>query len=104
MNSAVWGRARRGGALAASILLGVGCLSGEAALSQTATPPSQARMQAFHIDAQSLGAALKEFAAQAGLQLLFSESDVAGMWTEGLEGSFSRDQALERLLTGSGLI
>src|SRR5277367_5959782 len=92
-------------ALATAALLDLGCLYSEAALSQqAATPPaSAAGVRTYHIAAQALGTALQEFAAQAGVQLLFSESDVTGMRTHGLEGSFSREQALERLLVGSGL-
>lgn len=93
--------AKRRGVLATSILLSLACSSGQPALSQPAAV--QARAQAFHIEAQSLGTALREFAAQAGVQLLFSESDVAGMTSQDLDGSFSPDQALARLLAGSGL-
>lgn len=97
-------RASRRGALVTSILLGVGCVACEVALSQPATPANEARTLVFRIEAQPLGAALKALAAQAGIQLLFSEEDVAGMRTQGLQGSFSTDQALERLLAGSGLM
>jgi outer membrane receptor protein involved in Fe transport len=72
-------------------------------MGQAGTAASDAQTRAYSIAAQTLGAALQEFAAQAGLQLLFSESDVAGMRTGGLQGSFTKDQALQRLLAGSGL-
>jgi len=91
------------GALATSVLLGLGCVAGGAAMGQAGTAASDAQTRTYNIAAQTLGAALQEFAAQAGLQLLFSESDVAGMRTGGLQGSFTKDQALERLLAGSGL-
>jgi outer membrane receptor protein involved in Fe transport len=96
-------RANWRGAVATSVLLGFGCLGSAAALSQPPSPASNAPLRTYHINAQALGAALQEFAAQAGVQMLFSPSDVAGMRTEGLQGSFSKDQALERLLAGSGL-
>jgi len=92
------------GAVATSVLLGLGCLGSAAALSQQPSPASDAQVRTYHIGAQSLDTALQEFAAQAGLQLLFSKSDVAGLTTQGLEGSFSADQVLRRLLAGSGLI
>ena len=98
------GRVKRHVALTTSVLLGLGCLSTETALSQTSTTASDAPTRAYHIGAQALSAALQEFAAQAGLQLMFSESDVAGMQTQGLQGNFSADQALRRLLAGSGLV
>jgi outer membrane receptor protein involved in Fe transport len=91
------------GAFATSVLLGLGCVISEAAVSQPGTPSSSVQTQTYHIGAQPLGTALQEFAAQAGVQLLFSESDVAGMKTGGLQGSFTKDQALDRLLAGSGL-
>lgn len=98
------GRVKRHVALTTSVLLGLGCLACETVLSQSATSASGVHTRTYHIGAQALGAALQEFAAQAGIQLLFSESDVAGMKTIGLQGDFSTDQALQRLLAGSGLV
>jgi outer membrane receptor protein involved in Fe transport len=97
------GRVKWRGALATSVLLGLGCVAGGPAMGQAGTAASDAQARTYSIPAQTLGTALQEFAAQAGLQLLFSESDVAGMRTGGLQGSFTKDQALERLLAGSGL-
>src|SRR6202022_5145688 len=98
------GRVKWRGALATSVLLGyLGCVTGGPAMGQAGTAASDAQARTYHIAAQTLGTALQEFAAQAGLQLLFSESDVAGLRTGGLQGSFTKDQALERLLAGSGL-
>jgi outer membrane receptor protein involved in Fe transport len=97
-------RVKRGVALATSVLLGLGCFAGETAQSQAASAASGAQTRAYHINAQALDTALQEFATQAGLQLLFSKSDVAGLRTPGLEGSFSTEEALQRLLNGSGLI
>lgn len=97
-------RLKRHVALTTSVLLGLGCLTTAPALSQTQPATRGTATRAYHIGAQALGAALQEFAAQAGLQLMFSESDVAGMHTPGLQGSFSASQALQQLLTGSGLV
>ena len=97
------GRVKRHVALTTSVLLGLGCLTTETALSQTSSA-SGTQTHTYHIGSQALGTALQEFASQAGLQLLFSESDVAGMQTQGLQGNFSADQALQRLLAGSGLV
>jgi outer membrane receptor protein involved in Fe transport len=91
------------GALAISISLSAGPFGSQAALAQPAAPVSDTQARTYHIAAQALGTALQEFAAQAGVQMLFSQSDVAGMKTDGLQGTFSRDQALQRLLAGSGL-
>jgi len=97
------GRAKRHVALTTSVLLGLGGLSTGAVLAQTSTA-ARGPTRTYHIGAQALGSALQEFASQAGLQLMFSESDVAGMQTSGLQGNFSADQALQRLLAGSGLV
>jgi outer membrane receptor protein involved in Fe transport len=97
-------RVKCGVALAVSLLLGLSCVAGATAMAQPATPANGTQTRTYHIGAQSLDTALQEFAAQAGLQLLFSKSDVAGLTTSGLQGSFSTDQALQRLLIGSGLI
>ena len=98
------GRVKRHVALTTSVLLGLGCVATETVLSQTSTASTGAQTRTYHIGAQALGTALQEFASQAGLQLLFSESDVAGLQTQGLQGNFSADQALQRLLAGSGLV
>ncbi len=98
------GRVGRRIALTGSMILGLGSLGAATALAQSSAPATQTQPRTYHIARQALGPALQEFAAQAGLQLLFSESDVAGLETQGLEGSFSTDQALKRLLAGSGLV
>ena len=109
------GRVKRHIALTTSVLLGLGCLTTGSAWSQTTavtersareSPPgtTSGPARAYHIGAQALGSALQEFASQAGLQLMFSEGDVAGMQTPGLQGSFSPDQALQHLLAGTGLV
>jgi catecholate siderophore receptor len=91
------------GVVATSVLLGLGGLAAGPATAQSGSVATDAQMRSYSIRAQALGTALQEFAAQAGLQLLFSQSDVAGMRTAGLQGTFTKDQALERLLAGSGL-
>ncbi len=96
------GRRKRRVALASSVLVGLGCLTVQAAEAQPA-PAASDQTRAYHVGAQSLDTALQEFATQSGLQLLFSKSDVAGLKTDGLEGNFSAEQALQRLLQGSGL-
>jgi hypothetical protein len=97
MTRAYTARPSRRGAVATSVLLSLGCVAGPAALSQSGTTASNAQTQTYTIGAQALGAALQQFAAQAGLQLLFSESDVAGMRAAGLRGTFTQNQALAQL-------
>ncbi|QLF93484.1 TonB-dependent siderophore receptor [Pseudomonas sp. ABC1] len=56
----------------------------------------------FDIPAQPLDSALTRFADQAGLRILFTSDDVAGLDGNPLNGSFPPSQALQRLLQGSG--
>src|SRR5262245_49526639 len=103
MISGYTGRVSRRGAVATSVLLSLGALAAPTTWAQSETAASRTQPQTYTLDAQALGAALQQFAAQAGLQLLFSESDVAGLQAPALQGSFTPDQALGRLLAGSGL-
>lgn len=60
-------------------------------------------LQAFSISADSLEDALNRFAKQAGIRLSFNTAEVKGMVTHGLNGNFSIQDGLNRLLAGSGL-
>lgn len=64
---------------------------------------AQARQVSLDLPAQSLDQTLTQFADQAGLHLLFTTSDVAGLDSPGLRGSYSIEQALQQLLAGSGM-
>lgn len=59
--------------------------------------------QRYDIPAGPLGTALSRFAAEAGLLLSSDASLTAGKRSVGLHGEYSREQALRRLLAGSGL-
>lgn len=67
-----------------------------------ATAPAAATYP-FAIAAQPLGNALNELARQADLQLGFPAAQVAGKTAPAVSGRFTAQQALDRLLTGSGL-
>ncbi|SDA36913.1 TonB-dependent receptor [Sphingomonas sp. NFR15] len=58
----------------------------------------------FRIAAGSLQHALVTFASVTGEQLLYSTELVAGRQAAGLDGRLSADQALDRLLDGTGLV
>ena len=94
------GHAIRAALLASAALLlvaGAGGLSpahGQNATTQTIT---------LNIRSQNLGAALTSFADRSGLRLLFPSRLVDGKASPALSGSFTREQALARLLEGSGL-
>lgn len=72
-----------------------------------ATTAEQAQMQARQVQldlpAQPLDQALTTFADQAGLHLLYTTGDVAGVASPALHGSYSVEQALQQLLAGSGM-
>lgn len=64
---------------------------------------STAQMQVYAMPAQPLGGALKHLASAADIQILFSNADVDGKRAPALNGRFTTDEALRRLLAGSGL-
>ncbi|MEX2449316.1 MAG: TonB-dependent siderophore receptor [Rhodospirillales bacterium] len=75
--------------------------SGDAQKMQTAQSPD-VRVD-LNIPAQALDSALTAFADQAGLHLLFASQDVAERRTPGLSGTFAPEDALKRLLAGTGM-
>jgi len=75
-----------------------------AAQDAASSPPSAvARNVRIDIPAQALDTALTRLADQAGLKLFFASQDVAGLRTAGLSGSFAANDALARILAGTGL-
>lgn len=70
------------------------------AVAQTAGQPAN---QTYSIPAQSLSTALLQFANQTGLQLFYDSSVISGKRSPGVSGSMSRQAALQRILSGSGL-
>jgi iron complex outermembrane receptor protein len=58
---------------------------------------------AFDIPAGSLNGALLKYAEQAHRQMFYDANLVAGRSTPGLKGEFTQDDALARLLAGSGI-
>ena len=57
----------------------------------------------FSIAAQDLGEALTEFGVQSGADVLFKDSDIKGKLTDGVNGAYTTDQAIEVLLDESGV-
>jgi hypothetical protein len=55
------------------------------------------------IPPQDLGGALAEFARQTNDQLLFSPGLVQGRQSKGLRGAFTPEEALRKLVAGTGL-
>jgi outer membrane receptor protein involved in Fe transport len=59
--------------------------------------------QAYKIEPQSVSTALKAFAAQSNMQLIFTEADVGSAKTTGVVGTRSPREALSQILKGTGL-
>lgn len=96
----MWRGTVRTALLASVALLAIaGAARDDAAHAQGTT----AQVLMLDIRSQSLGSALTAFADRASLRLLFPSSLVAGRTSPALSGRFTREQALSRLLEGSGL-
>ncbi|MCH9651523.1 MAG: TonB-dependent receptor [Deltaproteobacteria bacterium] len=61
------------------------------------------RVHQFDIAEQRLDSALREFAGQSRLQLLYSAELTEGLWTRGISGRHSAWQALEELIPDQDL-
>ena len=57
----------------------------------------------LNIDAQPLNQALQEFAKQSGIQIVWFSRVVNGRRAPALEGQFTTEAALNRLLSGTDL-
>ncbi len=66
---------------------------------------AQARdVRTFNIAAQPLGAALGAFGQQSGRQITVDSAAVRGLSTPGVQGTMSVEEAIGRLLGGTGLV
>ncbi|MDE1993438.1 MAG: STN domain-containing protein, partial [Rhizobiaceae bacterium] len=61
------------------------------------------RMHEFHISSQPLDRALNQLAEQAGVQLAYKTANIGTRGAPALNGSMTTEQALSRLLSGTGL-
>lgn len=62
-----------------------------------------ASIKQYQIAAQPMGEALRDFAAQSAMQLIFSESEVAGATSAGVNGERTAQEALREILKGADL-
>lgn len=81
---------------------GIALLQAGPALAQT-SPQSAAQTVNIDIKANSLEAALLELGRKTGVEIAFASNTVRGKRAPAVKGSLSVDQALNRLLSGSGL-
>lgn len=57
----------------------------------------------FDIKSQELGEALTEYGIAAGQQVLFKDADVRGKTAKRLDGTYTSEEAVKRLLEGTGV-
>jgi hypothetical protein len=69
----------------------------------TADSANAAIRKPTHIEAQRLGAALKELAQSRGLQVLYLSNTVRDVRTQGASGDITANEAFDQLLSGTGL-
>lgn len=76
-------------------------------LAEAASAPllasAEARQVQLDLASQPLDQALTAFADQAGLHLLYTTEDVAGLQSPALKGNYAVEQALQQLLACSGV-
>ncbi|WP_220811351.1 TonB-dependent siderophore receptor [Pseudomonas paralcaligenes] len=68
------------------------------------TGMAQTEAATYNIAAGPLGTALSQFATAAGVTLSFAAEQTQGRSSPGLQGAYSVDEGLSRLLAGSGLL
>jgi len=61
-----------------------------------------ASAEQFHIPRGNLASALDAYSAQTGIQLLYSSNAVNGVHTSGAQGELAANEALSRILRGTG--
>lgn len=98
--------ARRLTVLFSGTALSLGVLAGGPALMVLTAPAVLAQNATTHrldIAAKPLGQALRDLARQTGLQIAYRTSVAAGATAPAVSGTMTAEQALSRLLAGSGL-
>jgi iron complex outermembrane receptor protein len=78
-------------------------LAASLTLAQAATPASDSRSLTFDIPGGSLESILERFAAEAGVSLSFTPSDVRGKHSDGVHGTYTVADALTAILRNTGL-
>ncbi len=87
--------------LAAVLCLGLSAASAGRAASDEA---GEATKKSFDVPAAEAPVSLKQFAQQAGMELLYSAKEVAGAKTNAVKGVLTPREALSRMLSGTKLI
>jgi Secretin and TonB N terminus short domain len=66
-------------------------------------PPSTAQLVDFAIPSQPLASALHDYGRRLGIQVLYESRSAMGRQSEAVQGQFTPDEALKRLLAGTDL-
>ncbi len=103
VRSSQFNRLRRALLLAGTALVGAGMPAVAHAERLVLMAQAAAEQVVFSIPAQRLDTALTAFADQAGLRLMVRSADLAGLTAPALSGRYTPEEALARLLAGSGL-
>ncbi|HVZ28755.1 MAG TPA: TonB-dependent receptor [Asticcacaulis sp.] len=79
-------------------------LASVSAIAMTAGPVYAAGVErSFNIPSQPAKTSLQVFAKQSGMQVLANSADLNGIVTNDVNGTFAPEEALQRLINGSGL-
>ena len=92
-------RAIQYGLLAGSLAVGLPATG----LAQDAAGQGATTQQSYSIAAGQLDTALNRFAVMADIEIAFDAALTGGVQTAGLQGHYSVDEGLQRLLAGTGL-
>ena len=85
------------------MVVAVAQLSGARAQTPEQTQLVQAATRTYTIAPQSLDSAVPLFARQSGRQITADAAALQGLATQGVQGTLTFDEALQRLLSGTGL-
>ncbi len=88
--------------LAIAVWLGCSALLNVAQAAQQ-TPAAAQQTLSFNLPAQPLDAALASYGIATGIQVLYGAPVTQGLTSTAVSGSYTREQALARLLSGTGL-
>jgi iron complex outermembrane receptor protein len=86
-----------------TVLMAVCAVVGLGSAALTTPARAQESPRAYAIAGQDLGVALRAFATTSGKEVAFDAALVKGKTTSGVQGQLGDEEALRRLLAGSGL-
>ncbi|MEN3749142.1 TonB-dependent receptor [Sphingomonas sp. HF-S3] len=88
--------------ISASLRTGVAIMAVAGAFAMPSTALAQTR--SFDVAAQPAAAGVRELARQAGIQVIVAGRDAGGRTTNAVKGSLDTREALDALLSGTGLV